>query len=67
MNPTAQAFVNVLNGLYGANAYSVATLNGTTTGANAGNGPNTLVYRNSTVQILSQTALGTPSGTGVAR
>ena len=35
-NPTAQGFANVLNAIYGANTYAVASLNGTTTGATGG-------------------------------
>jgi hypothetical protein len=67
-NPTAQAFANVLNALYPGNTYAVAALvNGTTTGPTAGNGPSTLVYRTSSVQLLSQQALGTPNGSGISR
>ena len=67
INPTAQSVVTILNGIYGAGTYAAATLNGTTTGPNAGNGPNTLVYRTSTVTLVSQQGLGTPSGSGVSR
>jgi hypothetical protein len=67
VNPTAQAVVNILNGIYGAGTYAAGTLNGTTTGPNANNGPNTVVYRTTTVSLINQQALGTPSGSGVAR
>jgi hypothetical protein len=67
-NPTAQAFANVLNNIYPGNTYAVASLvNGTTTGPTAGNGPNTLVYRTTSVQLMSQQALGTPNGDGISR
>jgi hypothetical protein len=67
INPTAQGFVTVLNTIYGTNVYAAATLNGTTDGASTGNGPQTLIYRTTTLQLLSQQALGTPSGTGIPR
>lgn len=62
INPTAQGFVNVLNSIYGPGTYAAATLNGTTSGNLTGNGPNTLVYRTATLQLVSQLALGSPSG-----
>jgi endonuclease/exonuclease/phosphatase family metal-dependent hydrolase len=58
-NPTAQAYANILNGLYGAGTYSVGMVNGQTDSAATGNGPQTIVYRNSTVTLVSETALGT--------
>ncbi len=71
INPTAQGYVNVLNGLYGTAAnpspYAAATLNGKTDGNLTGNGPQTLIYNTTTVQLIGQWALGTPSGSGVAR
>ena len=67
INPTAQSVVNALNAVYGAGAYAAAPMTGTSTGNNIGNGPQTLVYRTSTVDLVSQAALGTPSGVGIAR
>jgi hypothetical protein len=67
INPTAQGFVNLLNSIYGPGAYAAATVNGQTDGNTVGNGPQTLVYRTATLQLVSQQALGTPSGTGIAR
>lgn len=67
INPTAQGFVNLLNSVYGSGAYAAATVNGTTDGNSIGNGPQTLVYRISTVQLIGQQALGTPSGSGIPR
>jgi hypothetical protein len=53
VNPTAQGFADLLNSIYPGNAYTAATLNGKTDGNNVGNGPQTLVYRGSTLQLLS--------------
>jgi endonuclease/exonuclease/phosphatase family metal-dependent hydrolase len=66
-NPTAQAYATVLNSIYGPGTYAVAPLLCTTTGPNPGNGSNTLIYRTTTLNLVSQQALGTPSGSGVAR
>jgi endonuclease/exonuclease/phosphatase family metal-dependent hydrolase len=67
-NPTASAFAAALNTVFPGGNYVVASLvNGTTTGPNVGNGPNTLVYRSSSVTLLAQQALGTPDGAGIAR
>ncbi|HEX4589489.1 MAG TPA: PEP-CTERM sorting domain-containing protein [Gemmataceae bacterium] len=67
VNATAQAYANVLNSIYPGANYVAATLNATTDGAATGNGPNTLVYRSTTVTLLSQAGIGTVSSSGAAR
>jgi hypothetical protein len=67
VNPTAQAYANILNSIYPGGNYVAATLNAATDGASTGNGPNTLVYRSSTVTLLSQAGIGTVSSSGAAR
>jgi hypothetical protein len=67
INPTAQGFVNLLNSTFPGNSYAAATVNGATDSNSTGNGPQTLVYRSSALQLVSQQALGTPSGTGIPR
>jgi endonuclease/exonuclease/phosphatase family metal-dependent hydrolase len=62
VNPTAQAYAQILNNIYGAGTYTTGMLNGLTNGANTGNGPQTVVYRTSSVTLLSEAALGTVGG-----
>jgi hypothetical protein len=66
VNPTAQAYANILNTIYPTASY-VATQGGTTDGSSTGNGPNTLVYNTKTVTLVSQVGIGTPSSSGAAR
>jgi hypothetical protein len=66
-NPTAQAYANILNNIYPGAGYVAATLNGTTDGTATGNGPNSLVYRSTTVTLLSQIGVGTSSSSGAPR
>src|SRR5437868_4962799 len=66
-NPTAAAYASILNSIYPGANYVAATLNATTDGSSTGNGPNTLVYRSSTLQLLSQTGVGTSSSSGAPR
>jgi PEP-CTERM motif len=67
VNPTAQAFANILNNIYPGAGYVAASLNGTTDSSATGNGPNTLVYRSTTLILLSQTGVGTSSSSGAPR
>jgi hypothetical protein len=69
INPTALAYANILNNIYPGANYVAAALNGTTDGSTTGNGPNTLVYRSTTVQLVlaGTTGVGTSSGSGAAR
>jgi hypothetical protein len=69
VNPTAQAYANILNTIYPGAGYVAAALNGTTDGANVGNGPSTLVYRSTTLTLIPSGTMGvgTVSGTGAAR
>src|SRR5262245_5595891 len=57
----ASSVASLLNGIYGAGSYSYSTT--------AGQGDSTqgLVYRTSTVQLLSSVAFGTVSTSGIAR
>lgn len=57
----AQGVANLLNGIYGTGSYSYSTV------AGAGDTTQALVYRTSTVQLLSTTPIGTVSSTGMAR
>jgi hypothetical protein len=66
-NPTAQAYANILNNIYPGANYVAASLNGLIDGTGTGNGPNSLVYRSSTLTLLSQNGVGTVSTTGAAR
>jgi endonuclease/exonuclease/phosphatase family metal-dependent hydrolase len=54
---TTQAVVNLLNAIYGANTYARGTLNGST----AGSGTQGLVYRTSTVQLVSEFLVPIPA------
>ena len=69
VNPTAQAYANILNNIYPGAGYVAAALNGTTDGAATGNGPNTLVYRSTTLQLVPSgtMGIGTSSSSGPAR
>jgi|GEM_PF-276632 len=60
---TTQQIVTMLNTLYGANTYSRGTLDGATTGA----GRPGIVYRNSSVSLVSELQVGTASSSGAAR
>lgn len=51
---TTQSIVDMLNGIYGANTYGLAMLDGGTTGA----GRPGLVYNTSTVQLIEAVAFG---------
>jgi hypothetical protein len=62
VNPTAQAYANILNSIYSTTAYKVGTLNGQTDGAATGNGPQTIVYNSASVSLLSEQAFGTVGG-----
>jgi endonuclease/exonuclease/phosphatase family metal-dependent hydrolase len=65
VNPTAQAYANILNSIYPGAGYTAGTLNGATDGAATGNGPQTVVYRSTTVTLLSEQAFGSVgTGTG---
>jgi endonuclease/exonuclease/phosphatase family metal-dependent hydrolase len=60
---TTQAFVNVLNSIYGAGTYARATLDGGTTGG----GHPGLIYNTQTVTLVAQTTASTTSTSGAAR
>jgi PEP-CTERM motif len=66
-NPTAQQYASILNSIYHITGYVAAPLNGTTDGSATGNGPSTLVYNSTTLQLVSETGIGTVSSTGPAR
>ena len=54
---TSQAFVNLLNDIYGPNVYARSTINPSTTGG----GRVGLVYNSQTVQLVGQTSLSNAS------
>jgi hypothetical protein len=60
---TSQAVVNLMNGLYGAGIYQHGSLDGGTSGS----GTQGIVYNHLTLQLLSETAVGTVSSSGLAR
>jgi endonuclease/exonuclease/phosphatase family metal-dependent hydrolase len=57
----AESVAGLLNGIYGAGSYSYSTV------AGLGDTTQGLVYRTSTVQLLSSVAFGTVSTSGIAR
>ncbi len=64
---TLQPLVASLNAIYGNGAYTFDQFVGATTGNLTGNGPNGLVYKTSTIQVLSAVGIGTVSGSGAPR
>ena len=64
---TLSSIVTNLNTKYGAGTYNFDNTTDPTTGSGTGNGPNGLVYNTQTLQVVSATSLGTPSGSGEAR
>ncbi|HEY2760880.1 MAG TPA: hypothetical protein VGI75_09055, partial [Pirellulales bacterium] len=64
LNPTTLPnLVTALNDLYGAGTYAYYAINDPTTGA----GTDGLIYKPSTVQVVSASVIGTASGSGAAR
>ena len=63
MQVTAQSFVDMLNGIYGAGTYARSTLNGLTSDPQARAGRPGLVYNTQTVQLIGETMFGNV-GTG---
>jgi len=64
---TLQPLVNSLNAIYGNRAYAFDPFVGATTGNLTGNGPNGLIYKTSTIQVLEAVGIGPVSGSGAAR
>src|SRR5262245_47629087 len=60
---TGQAVVNLLNGIYGAGIYGRGNLNG----GSSGSGTQGIVYNTQTLQLLSESAVGTVSTSGQPR
>jgi hypothetical protein len=60
---STQAFVDLLNQIYGEGVYARATLDGDTFGA----GRPGMVFNTDTVQLFSQNGIGNVSGSGAAR
>jgi endonuclease/exonuclease/phosphatase family metal-dependent hydrolase len=60
---TSQAIVNLMNGLYGVGVYQRGSLDGGTSGS----GTQGIVYNHLTLELLSETAVGTVSSSGLAR
>jgi hypothetical protein len=60
---TTQAYVDLLNGIYGAGSYARGSLQADTSGG----GRPTLVYKTSAVSLVAETQVNAPSGSGAAR
>ena len=60
---TTQAYVDLLNGIYGAGSYARGSLSGDTSGG----GRPTLVYKTSAVSLVAESQVNTTSGSGAAR
>lgn len=60
---TAQAFVNLLNSIYGPNVYARGTLDGGSTGS----GTQSIVYNTQSVQLIAETRFGTTNTSSLAR
>lgn len=60
---TGTGYANLLNQTYGTTSFSAGTLDGATTGT----GTQVIVYNASTVQLISQAAIGTASTSGQPR
>ena len=69
-NATVQSVVDGLNTFYAARTnparYAMSPLQLTTTGGTGG-GPNAMVYNTNTLQLIASVAVGTTSGSGIAR
>ncbi|MBC8142351.1 MAG: hypothetical protein H7Y38_13020, partial [Armatimonadetes bacterium] len=63
---TAQSYVNALNSLYGAGTYARGTLTPAEVSVATG-GTQSIVYRVSSVELVSETVVGTVSTSGAAR
>jgi autotransporter-associated beta strand protein len=60
---TVAPLVNTLNTFYGSNIYNYSTVQGAQSGANTnGNGPNALIYNQTTMNLVSSVGVGTPEG-----
>src|ERR1043166_6339185 len=60
--------ISSLNAVYGAGAYAFDPTNDPTDGDSVGNGPNGLVYKTATIQVINVRLVGSPpSGSGAAR
>jgi hypothetical protein len=60
---STQAYVNLLNGIYGAGTYARGSLDGATSGG----GRPTVVYKTSAVTLVGETAVNSTSTSGAAR
>ena len=59
----ATSIVNILNGIYGAGTYARSTVVGSSTDGTT----QAVIYNTHTVQLISQSAVGTASTSGAAR
>lgn len=65
---TVAPMVNDLNSLYGANTYAQSPYQGTQNGSNgSGNGPNAIIYNQTTLILVASVGVGTPSSSGAPR
>jgi hypothetical protein len=65
---TIAPIVTGLNNIYGAGTYAMSPYQATQNGsAGSGNGPNALVYKTTTLQLIASIGIGTPSTAGFPR
>ena len=65
---TVAPIVTQLNTMYGAGTYAMSPYQATQNGsAGSGNGPNALVYKTTTLQLIASVGIGSPSTSGFPR
>jgi hypothetical protein len=67
MSQSTQAFVDLLNGIYGAGTYARSFVNGGTSEPNGDAGRPGLVYNTTTVQLVEEVSFGVVNGSNQAR
>lgn len=65
---TVAPIVTSMNSLYGAGTYAMSPYQATQNGSpTSGNGPNALIYKTTTLQLIASVGIGTPSSSGAPR
>jgi endonuclease/exonuclease/phosphatase family metal-dependent hydrolase len=65
---TVGPIVTALNNIYGAGTYAMSPYQATQSGSpSSGNGPNAMVYKTTTLQLIASVGIGTPSSSGAPR
>jgi len=67
MSQSAQSFVTLLNGIYGAGTYARGFINGATSEPNGDAGRPGIVYNTNTVELLEEVSFGVVNGSNQAR